>query len=704
MSTMLVCNSLSFGAQTIELRPVAIPPVIDGRLDDVCWSTAALITDFRQVLPLEGALPTEKTEVRVTYDPDYLYVGISCYDSEANKIVAKEMQHDSVFGSDDEVSIVIDTFDRENDGYYFTLSAGGGKSEGLIRNNNTEVPQWDTIWEGKTCVTSHGWNAELAIPTKSLAFDPMSHEWGFNVQRIIRRKQEKLRWSGISRTTEVTALSGTGKIVGLFGMRQGRGLEFRPFASISYAPLRSSQSEREWTLKPGFDLTWHPAPSLGATLTVNTDFAEADVDLRQINLTRYSLQFPEKRDFFLRDSAPFAFGDSLKDSNVYFSRRIGLTTDGMPVDVLTGIKISGWIGPITVGLLDTQIDRTAEVKSKNLFVAHAAVQVLEQSSLGIIITNGETRANTQNSVVGLELNYINTRLPGEKSVDFTILAAESESGLVGGHDSMEMLRFAYPNEPFSGTIYLQRVGSRYDPALGFSPRAGIWHAFANLDYIWRTENAFIRSIQTGLHPDLFTNLRGRAETVDFDQPAVDIVDAAGDELHLRRTPHMERLEIPYSIFSNVVVPAGIYNWVRNKVEFISTAARPVSVDLTMEWGSFFGGSQRSYSAKLAIRPSAHVFYEFDWTVQEVRLPFGGFDARLGQITLNYALNPEFTVNTVVQYDNDSRTLGSNVRLRWTFRPGCDFYFIWGQNYAADFTHLRPTDTQLTTKAAWTFRF
>ena len=280
------------GAPSLDVRPTTTPPKIDGVLSPGEWAGATHSDAFRTIEPVENGEPTERTEFWVTYDPDTLYVAIHCHDSAgAAGIRSYSMQRDQDNGSDDIVRIVLDTFHRQSDGYYFALTAAGGKHDGLIQDKEQANSQWDAIWHGRTTIDASGWTAEFAIPVKSLAFDPANDTWGFNVARAVRRKQEVMRWTGIVRNRPTIALPLLGDLRGLTGLRQGRGIDFKPYASLT-RHSRPASDQNEWDFKPGLDLIWHVTPSLAATLTVNTDFADAEVDERQVNLGRFSLFFP----------------------------------------------------------------------------------------------------------------------------------------------------------------------------------------------------------------------------------------------------------------------------------------------------------------------------------------------------------------------------------------------------------------------------
>ena len=409
-------NGAKDGAPSLDVRPTATPPKIDGVLSPGEWDGAAHSDAFRTIEPVENGEPTERTEFWVTYDPDTLYVAIHCHDTAgAAGIRAYSMQRDQDNGSDDIVRIVLDTFHRQSDGYYFALTAAGGKHDGLIQDKEQANSQWDAIWLGRTTIDAGGWSAEFAIPVKSLSFDPANSTWGFNVARAVRRKQEVMRWTGIFRNRPTIALSLLGDLRGLTGLRQGRGIDFKPYASLT-RHSNPEPDQNEWDFKPGFDLIWHVTPSLAATLTVNTDFADAEVDERLVNLGRFSLFFPEKRVFFTQDASLFTFAGIREDPLPFFSRRIGLADDGTKVDVLAGLKLTGRAGPWTLGLLDTQIESHGGIDSKNLLAGRITRQVLGESSAGLVFTHGDPRIDGDNTLVGADFNYVNNHFYGKKSL------------------------------------------------------------------------------------------------------------------------------------------------------------------------------------------------------------------------------------------------------------------------------------------------
>jgi hypothetical protein len=688
----------------LEVMSTTTPPKIDGVLDDPAWRGAAHSDAFRQVSPQENVAPTERTEFWVTYDADAVYVAIRCHDAGgAGSIRAWSMQRDQDNGSDDVVRIVFDTFHRQSDGYYFGLTAAGGKHDGLVQNKNEGNDQWDGLWFGRVTRDATGWSAEFAIPVKSLAFDPGNATWGFNVMRSIRRKQELVRWSGFSRAKSNLSLPDAGELRGIAGLRQGRGFDFKPYASIN-RHSDPAPDEKRFEFNPGFDLVWHVTPRLAATLTVNTDFADAEVDERQVNLGRFPLFFPEKRAFFTQDASLFTFGGIDSDPLPFFSRRIGLADDGTKVDLLGGVKLTGRTGPWTVGLLDVQIAEHAGVASKNLLVGRAALQVLAESSAGIVFTRGDPRINGENSLVGADFNYTNNHVAGDRVLTASASLQYTDSDYARGQGGAGVLKVRYPNEPYAANLWVQRIGNNYDPALGFVSRTGVnqvatWHR-----YRWNFKDRLVNNVDLSVETNVFTDLHGRLLERGYWYPEIEIDTTRGDYAYFHYQDHREVLDVPFAIRPNVIIPAGRYDWSAPRVIAGTTKSRAVDVRFDVQTGGFYGGKQHSFQTNVGWRPSSHLEFALNGTLRQIRLPQGRFDLRLGEARATYTFSPDLQLSLLAQYDNFSHELGTNFRVKWTVKPGDEIFLIVNQGYDTFAERFRPTQNDTSLKGAWTLRF
>jgi hypothetical protein len=687
----------------VEARFVDQPPVLDGRLDDPCWQAAPVLTGLTQVLPVEGAPPTERTEARFVFTRDSLYVAVRCHESARDAILVKQMQHDGTLSADDTVGLVFDTFDRRRDGYYFAFNPAGVRVEGLIEDMATLNLLWDTLWEVRTRIDAEGWTAEVAIPFKSLSFDPRSDTWGCNLQRVIRRKQEVVRWTGIARAKHLTQLSDFGALRGLVNLQQGLGLELKPFASVKRRDLATT-GQREWNFTLGGDLTYHLTPSLKANATLNTDFAEADVDQRVVNLSRFPLFFPEKRDFFLQDSSLFAFGGLNESVLPYYSRRIGLSAGGQPVDLRAGGRLTGRVGDASVAFLAAQQAGDAGLPAKSLLVGRVAMKVLKESNLGLIGTWGDPRHAGDNALGGVDFGYLNSRLPNGRQLVGHAFAMVTTSDRTGGEGFAFGGDLDFPNEPLAAQVSFRQVSARFDPGLGFVERTGAREYIGWVNYRWRPNTGLLRSVDLGGRPYYTTDLSGRIIAEDHDVPILTFTTPRGGTLTLETTYYRDVVDAPFAMWRGVVVPRGDFGFWQFKPSLQTSAVRPLSVGFRLRHGAFYSGRRTDYRPSLDWRPSRHFTLGAAYELRRIRLPQGDFDVRLASLRLNVAATPDLTWSTVVQYDNKTDEVGLNSRLRWTYRPGCDLFVVVNQGWVDDDGRLHRLSGEISSKVGATIRF
>jgi len=690
-------------APALDVRATTTPPVIDGVISPGEWDAAAHSDAFRQVYPAENAAPTERTEFWITYDADNVYVAVRCHDSAGLAgLRAYSMQRDQNNGSDDLLRIVFDSFHRQNDGYYFGLTAAGGKHDGLVQNKDQPNDQWDGLWFGKVSRDAGGWSAEFAIPVKSIAFDPASTTWGFDIVRQIRRKQENVRWANLIRAKGVFSLPDTGELRGITGLRQGRGLEFKPFASLT-ARSNPASDEKKAEFKPGLDFVWHATPSLAATLTINTDFADADVDERQVNLGRFPLFFPEKRSFFTQDASLFTFASINQDPLPFFSRRIGLGDDGSKVDILGGAKLTGRAGPWTLGLLDVQTDQHAGINSRNLFVGRVAHQVFDESSVGLIATHGDPRGNADNTLLGADFNYRNSHLSGNKTLTVNAGVQFTDSKLAGGNGSAETLSVNFPNEPLNLSLWFSRVDDKFDPALGFVSRNGVNDLHLVALYNIYPKSGVIRVAQPFVETDHtsdlgFSPLDGNVWTGVYAE------DKAGDFANLWLGSHYETYDTPFAIRPGIVIPTGRHDYNDFQLEAGTSRSRTFDTYIRFKTGGYLTGHANTYNWNLGWRPSGRLQFALNTGLRDFRLAEGAFKVRTGSARASFTFSPDLQVSLLGQYDNISKSLGMNFRIKWTPKPGNDFYLVLNQGYDTSDEGYRPTAGDVSLKGTWTYRF
>jgi uncharacterized protein DUF5916/cellulose/xylan binding protein with CBM9 domain len=685
------------------------PPAIDGVLDDAAWEVAPSFEDFTVVTPVEGAAPSERTIVRVLFDDDRLYIAVRCFDSEAGRILAREQRRDATMEGDDLVEIVLDPFADRRNGYLFQLSAGGAKTDGLIDTSKGDVRyEWDGLWEGKARRDAEGWAAEVAVPFKTISFNTQAGAWGLNVQRTIRRKQEVVRWASPRTNSQVTRLSDAGRLSGIEGIRQGLGLTIKP-----YLTTREDTVSSDTDVKPGLDVFYKLTPSTTLAVTVNTDFAETEVDQRIVNLTRFPIFFPEKRAFFLQDTTLFSYGGIFQSPLPFYSRRIGIV-GGEEKDILAGVRVTGREGRVNFGLMDVQMRDDPDLREKNLSVGRVSFNVLDESTAGLIFTNGDPGTTGDNTLVGADFNYRNRNALGGQVFEahgWAMASFSSEGPAVarassgtGADDTAFGGRISFPNDRWSGSIFAGRYGDDFRPTLGFIERPGTYELHTDLRRRWRPQS-FIRRIDLRTDQSYFLDLDGDVQTEEGALGSVELEDRYGDVYHTELQSNRDHLTQPFEISDGVTIPEGHYGFYRFQASVAGAAARVLAPSLTLRTGNFYEGSRTDYVGGLSFRPSGGFFGSAQYEYDNVALPQGSFIVRVVSVRTDLLISPELAWTTIVQYDNASRNLGLFSRVRWEFRLGQEIFFVASQNYERlDDRSFENTSGDVTLKVGLTLRF
>ena len=712
------------GARTTAVAIVDTPVNVDGVLDEPAWRTAPTIGALLQRQPDTGAAPTQRTDVKLMRDADNLYIGVAAYDTEPDRIIATQMARDAGLGSNDRIELVLDTFRDQRNAFYFATNPAGALVDGLAFANGTLNSDWDAIWDVRTRRTGEGWVAEFAIPFKSLSFPAGSTVWGFNVSRTIYRRLEEDRWSGARLETQFLQVSEAGEITQLGGLTQGIGLDVRPFLAGSRL-YTSSTGNSDFDGKPGLDVSYNFTPSLKLTGTVNTDFGETEVDARQINLSRFSLLFPEKRSFFLEDAGVFTFASNgpppaggIPNTGAeifpFFSRRIGLLNGAeVPLDV--GVKLTGRAGRTDIGLLDVRTRETANADAGNAFVGRLRQNFFEQSYAGIIFTEGDPATPDVGRTVGADMSLATSRfLGGSRNLIVNAYGLNSVNAGVTDDDWSYGLSAYYPNDRYSAQVILREIQENFQPALGFVQRNNV--------QLLRVAGSFnprprgFLNIQQMFHDVYYTRFtrldNNQVESEDLYVTLFDWHLNTGDNFHglLDFNIVREQLFEPFRISPGVVLPTGDYRFTRFKSNLFTTAAtRRVSGGLTVWWGNYWSGTAEQISASVAFRLPPRFTMSLSTNQTFARLPEGHFTARIVTGNVAYTASPLLSFSNLIQYDNRSRNLGWQSRIRWTLKPGDDLFFIFNQGWIREETdagtlRFSAEDSKLSAKFQYAFRF
>jgi hypothetical protein len=721
----LVASSSPVAAQS-ESRPVvqalrldaSDTILLDGVLDEPAWAQTVPASGFRQQNPVEGADASQRTEVRVAYNAAALYIGATLYDDDPDRILAYYRRRNAFPFTDDRFMLIIDTFGDGHNGYYFEVTPAGMMADGLVSTGQGGGldRSWDGIWDARVERNDRGWSVEMRIPFRTLNFDPNAENWGINFQRTIRRNHEDVLWTAHLRNQGLYQLQHAGRLTGLSGVSQGIGLEIKPYLSASrrhdsaFDPNRSADA--------GFDVTYSLTPNLRGALTFNTDFAEVEVDARQVNLTRFPVRFPERRDFFLEGSNVFRFAPA-SDIEPYFSRRIGLV-GGTPVPLNVGARLTGQVGRTDVGFLQVRTGRTSvapgvRVPTEDFTVARARHRILRESTVGLIYTRRSADSqeiDRTDHTLGADLELGTSRFLGHRNLHFQAFAAWHNDPL--GADSLAWhertargLRIAYPNDPWGWHLSYREFGSRFDPAVGFASRRGFRRVNPSVYFRPSFErSAIVRNVSISTSFTYLTDLDYRPETVSVALQPFDILFETGDELRLQIFHGFERLPFDFDIRrdGSIVVPEGRYRGWGASLRGLTTGRRPLSAWAEYTREAFWTGTRDRYDFRLSLRTQVGLQVHTNYSINEVRLAEGAFSTHLVQVTGEIDPTPRISLTTNVQYDNLSQLVGFYGRFRWILRPGSDLFLVYSRNWLSRDEQWITVNQAAATKLSYTHWF
>ena len=678
------------------------PPRIDGLLTDEVWQLAEPLSELTQVVPIEGAPPTERTEIRILFDRRALYLGIRCFDSDPESLISTSMLRDAFLDADDRIEIIIDTYHDGRNAFFFQMNPGGSKGDALITENGNFNKPWDGVWEGRTNVDAEGWTAELALPYKTLNFREGNSTWGFNLQRYMGQKRESARWSGARRDYGIFNVVHAGDIVGLEGMEQGIGLDVVPFFVTNWRNDRvDGTPDKDLLGEPGVDAFYKIIPSLTLSLTVNTDFAETEVDERQINLTRFPLFFPERRDFFLQDRDLFSFRGGITP---FFSRRIGLTAGGSEVPILAGAKLTGRVGSYNLGLLDVVTDDTDDLDGQNLFAGRVSRNIGRQSSVGVIATSGNPSGGADNTVVGFDAQYRTSEFLDGKNLITTAWFVQSDTDGVSGNDAAWGASVSSPNDIWRWFLGFTEVQRDFNAALGFVRRRDIRNYEAGITYQPRPDSDLVRQYEFSLDTDAFFTTDDVLETWNSEIQPFGVEFHTGDAFRLEFEHTHDELFVPFEISDGVTIPEGPYDFYVGRAEFETGTVRDFSVVLNASTGSFYDGDRTNWFAACQWRPSPLFIGSAEYSRSDIDLADGDFETKIARVRADFSFSPELSWSNFVQWDNASDTYGLNSRVQYIPKPGHFWFLVFNETFLDDEDSFSPLFQELAVKVTYTIRF
>jgi hypothetical protein len=689
-SVVLVATMACFLNAQQESRPNGVsvalavlakrPPRLDGTLNDVIWTTAAAVADFRQREPLETQPATEKTEVHILYDSHHIYFGVHCYDHDPGSIVATQLRQDLSQDLDDNFAVLIDPTLSHRNGFIFQVNPLGTQRDGEVIEEHLPPPgdsivdaSWDGVWISAAQITTDGWTATIAIPFGTLNFPGGSDvTWGINFRRFIRRKNEEDAWSGYRRVFGFWRVSQEGVLLGLREIKSSRLLVVKPYGLVG----ARSFSNAPWSAlhTGGVDVKYGLGRDLVALGTVNTDFSDADVDQQEFNLTPYPILIPEKRRFFLEDADIFNFPLWSQDL-LFFTRQIGIDpVSGQEVPIDAGGKIAGQAGGFDLGVMNVRTRAEGSNPYANYAVARVKHPLMPGSYIGFIATDKESGnpLDPYNRSAGLDAKFLLFR-----NLSLRGYYVKSWSPSLSGDNAAFGGRLGYANNWFN--IYAGHgvTEKNFNPEMGFVTRTDDQPTTFQFFLTPRPHGLGIREIDVGAlvshDPDTAGKLIYREWTpsisVLFNNSAE--IDSAPEDVTY------QFLAQPLHLYRNVSIPAGGYRFTSHQIAFTSTGNRRLTYNGSFLAGSYYTGTLKTATLNAQYRPSPHLALTLSDTLNVFRLPQGNFNIELLGLQISYAFNRSVNLTSFLQADTaQTQTASANVRLRYTFRPDSDLYVIY----------------------------
>jgi len=727
-----LCRAQSTPHATALVRPGA-SITLDGRLNETIWSEAQPLT-LTQQSPKPGAATPYETSVRIIVASDRIYFGFECKDPHPKSLAIHSMRRDETMGrdgttlTDDTVSIVLDTYGDRRTGYFFQINAGSTRTDGLISDPQSASLDWDGIWDARTARTADGWSAEIVIPSRTLSFTKGLAEWGLNLERFVPRERLALRWSSPTLDSFLYDLSRTGTLSGMGDLQQGLGVEIAPYG-IGKSRELYGQSPRSWQAAAGGEITWKATPQLVTVFTANTDFAETEVDSRQINLTRFPLFFPEKRSFFLEGSNQYDFGLGLVGETPqfipFFSRNIGLL-DGAQIPITAGVKLNGRVGKWNLALLDVETRDSivssqvvadlslpsSRVPGTNLIAGRVSYDFNENLRVGTIFTHGDPAAFRNNTLLGIDAIWRTSKFLGNKNFLVGGWSATTQGDVGPGSKLGWGFKVDYPNDLLDCATSVNQYGEALDPLLGFLPRPGTRRTDVGCAFQPRPSKdgpfKWIRQEFFENEYTRYTDPRGIVESWEYFMAPVNLRFESGDRFEFNWSPRGETLFVPFEVAKGVFVPAGSYDFTRWRLEAQTSPHRAFQFGATTWFGTFYNGHLTQWENYIRwTSPRGKIQLDLDTENDFAHLPNANFVQRLWSIRAAYAWNPNLVLSSFIQYDTESENIGTNTRLRWTIKPGNDLFLVWNRGWQRILTDphvaIIPQSDLVAIKFRWTFR-
>jgi Domain of unknown function (DUF5916)/Carbohydrate family 9 binding domain-like len=690
------------GGLTASARRISTPPVLDGKLDDAVWNALPPIEGFRQRDPAVGSPATEATTVRIGYDNAFIYVGAFLADSNATDVRATELRRDNTLDSDDTFAVLLDTYFDHRNAFIFKVNPRGTRYDAIVRNESRFFyADWDEQWNAAASILADGWSVEMAIPFKVLRFTGADAQtWGVNFERIIKRKNEFDYWAGWERDFGFHNVSQAGRLEGLSGIKQAERLRLRPYVLAGTESLDAVPAPKGTIMVREIgidDLKYAVTSTLTADLAVNPDFAQTEVDAQQVNLTRFSLFFPEKRQFFIEGADSLRMGVGLlhfgpPPLEFFYSRSIGLAPDGTQLPVLAGAKVTGKVSGYDVGVLNVQTDDFGRTPSENYAVARVRKEVLGRSYVGAMMTN-KAGGDARNTIVGGDARFTffkNLNVMGLFArADDTRVATPQWATQLGAEWRSDFLEIG-GNYIDIDPLFLTDLGfiRRKERMLGvrgsLKPRPGRWGV-----------RQFELTPQAVFYHDDARVLRTREA-----QFQVASGFQSGDRIELALQNNYDHPQRPFPIGQGVVLPSRAYEWNNAVATVRSFNGRKMSGSASVSVGDFYDGIKRTVTLQGEVRPNRYVSLNPNYQVNDVDVGPGAFRTHLVGLRANISFSTSLLTSIYAQYNSAGQLAATQVRVNYIFRNIDNVYLVFNDTHFTDGVYEGRANRSLVAKVTY----
>ncbi len=687
---------------TIKALEIQEPVHIDGDLSETAWQNAEHISNFTQRELNEGLPASERSEVAILYDKKNLYIGVWCYDDAPDQLVAEKMRRDFDYQSEDNFKIVIDTYRDRRNGYLFITNPNGARFDALIQNNGDRFNKsWNGVWNVKSRITSRGWFAEFEIPFSTLKFKLADRQsWGINFERNIRRKREQVLWQGWSRDSQLEQVSRSGRVEGIHSISNVTLIEFKPYGIAGIE--KNSGQKAVSKINGGGDLNYLITPTMKLNLTVNTDFAQVESDRQQVNLTRFSLYYPEKRDFFLegRNYFDFSLGRRIQP---FYSRRIGLSGSGKVIPVIAGARLLGKAGSSTLGAMSIQTSGKDSLPSTNYTVLRWRQDVLKQSSIGIIGV-GKMEPHRQNAVYGTDFLYSTSSFWGDKNFSVGGAVAQSYTSDSTHKTGLASRLFVdFPNDLVDFSAVWNRADVNFNPETGYLQRKH--YQMFNAELRIQPRPKFLPWIQQLNFKPFDFNYYIDDQTHELQSlwsefRILGFTTKSGNFFEGNIQRRAENLTEDFDIHNGIIIPARAYWFTRYELQYGSFPGKPFHYFVFVNWGAYYKGQRTAWALRGVYRFNKFVSASLHYTQNIIRLPHDSFTIHEFSSRIEMAVNPDLFGSLFAQWNNDDHEMLLNFRFNWIPTPGTHFYFVINQSFDTGSKSWRVSNTTILSKFVW----